>query len=686
MTASTRQMFPMARIVALALIAVVTAGLVYVGLASRAERISPPPGAAAGDLTLEPCSYDTESGPVAADCGTLVIPENPTEPEARLIALPVTRIHARSEQPGEPIFWLDGGPGGTNMELKQANRLTDKHDLVLVGYRGIDGSVRLDCPEVEAALGGSDDLLGEEFLRAYAEAFGRCADRLTNEGVDLTQYGLVQQVDDMEAARAALGYDRIDLLSQSAGTRTAMIYAWRYPDSIHRSVMIAVNPPGHLLYDVHMTDELMERLSAYCTKDVACRARTDDLAAAIRQTAADMPDRWGLLPVKGGIVRASSFVGMTQPDSALPPGRDATLEAWLTAAAGDQGGFWLISLLGETIYPKFFVWGQYAAAASLDTVAAWEYFASTDRDYSNLGYAASASSWGEGRWLDLWPVAAEKDEYRQVRTSEVQTLLINGELDMATPPQAATTQLLPSLPNGQEVVLTGFGHSPTFWADQPEAGTRLITTFLDSSRVDDSLYEPQPVNFTPSTTLGWTAKSVLGVMVAVAVLTIGSLVWMARRTRKGGIGPRASAALRSVYPIVLGLGGWFLAILSFQVARMNVPLDSEPLVVLAAGSPIGLGVFLAWTSRTRSAKTTQTGFAVAVPGALVGAWLGFNASTAPFVGIGFAIVGSIAAANLALIFLDIATVPSTGSIPSKLRGPADHSGSAKRISTNRSPK
>ena len=33
-------------------------------------------------------------------------------------------------------------------------------------------------------------------------------------------------------------------LSESAGTRTAMIYAWRYPSRVHRSVMIGVNPPG----------------------------------------------------------------------------------------------------------------------------------------------------------------------------------------------------------------------------------------------------------------------------------------------------------------------------------------------------------------------------------------------------------------------------------------------------------
>jgi len=67
---------------------------------------------------------------------------------------------------------------------------------------------------------------------------------------------LAQRVDDFEAVRKALDYDRIDLLSESVGTRTAMIYAWRYPESIHRSVMMSVNPPGHFLWDPKTTNEL----------------------------------------------------------------------------------------------------------------------------------------------------------------------------------------------------------------------------------------------------------------------------------------------------------------------------------------------------------------------------------------------------------------------------------------------
>jgi hypothetical protein len=46
-------------------------------------------------------------------------------------------------------------------------------------------------------------------------------------------------------------------------------------------------------------------------------------------------------------------------------------------------------------------------------------------------------------------------------------------------------------------------------------------------------------------------------MVGFALLTVLSLLLMARRMRKrGGYGRKASATLRSVYPIVLGLGGW----------------------------------------------------------------------------------------------------------------------------------
>ena len=250
---------------------------------------------------------------------------------------------------------------------------------MLVGYRGVDGSVRLECPEVASAVEHAADLLGEPAFRAYGDAFRACANRLTREGVDPAGYGLPQQVDDLEAARAALGYDRIDLLSQSAGTRTALLYAWRFPERLRRSVLIGVNPPGHFLYDAPTIEEQLGRYAELCAQDAGCRARTGDLAASLRRTAAAMPDRWLFLPIKAGHVRVVTFFGLAELTPMLaPPSAPLTLGAWLAAAEGDASGLWLLSLAGD-LFPWPFVWGQYAAAATIDAPAARAAFAAGTR-------------------------------------------------------------------------------------------------------------------------------------------------------------------------------------------------------------------------------------------------------------------------------------------------------------------
>jgi hypothetical protein len=71
------------------------------------------------------------------------------------------------------------------------------------------------------------------------------------------------------------------------------------------------------------------------------------------------------------------------------------------------------------------------------------------------------------------------------------------------------------------------------------------------------------------------------------------------------------------------------------------------------GVPIGLGVYFAWVNRDWSAKTKTTGFAATAAGALVGAWLGFNA-TDGLSALITTIVGAAVGGNLILLALDIA--------------------------------
>src|SRR5207244_6028562 len=113
-------------------------------------------------------------------------------------------------------------------------------------------------------------------------------------------------------------------------------------------------------------------------------------------------------------------------------------------------------------------------------------------------------------------------------------------------------------------------------------------------------------------------------MMALALIVVLSLLLMWRRVHKrGGFGRKASATLRSVYLLVLGLGGWFTGLMIVLVAFPTVPLDNALLAVLSIGTPIALGTCFAWVNPSRAARATTIGISAAIAGTLLGAWLGF---------------------------------------------------------------
>ena len=190
------------------------------------------------------------------------------------------------------------------MKFSQLEGLIENHDIVLVGYRGVDGSVNLQLPEVMQAIKGvGDDLFSEASLANIGDAFTRGARRLQAEGIDLDGYTIVETIEDMEATRIALGYQRINLLSQSYGTRLAMIYMWTHSESLYRVVMACVNPPGHMVWEPEDTDRLIEYDASLCAKDAECNARTGNLAETMMNVAQNMPRRWLLLSIDPGKVK-----------------------------------------------------------------------------------------------------------------------------------------------------------------------------------------------------------------------------------------------------------------------------------------------------------------------------------------------------------------------------------------------
>ena len=649
------RVFTWTRIVALVVIGVMLFGLTYIGFAPGDAAVSVPQGAHAGQLTMHPCTYSTEKGAYRADCGTLVVPENRADPRSRLIALPVTRILARSPHPLAPIFHLNGGPGITNMTFPQANRLAAQHDVVMVGYRGVDGSSVLNCPEVTAALENSD-YLTKASLSAYSKAFASCGQRLERSGVDLAGYTLAEQADDIEAARVALGYKGIDLLSESAGTRLGMIYQWRYPNSVDRSVLVGVNPPGNFIYSGAEIDQGIEHYSALCAQQPACRAHTKNLAASVQHTAAHVPSSWFSLPIKPGNVLVGTFLGLTEATGSPLTG-PMTLNSWISAAQGDPSGLWFLSAMANLVLPQSFVWGEFASIGMADAQPVERYFSSGADRGSIIGNPLGEFLWGAGGLVHAWPANPGENQYTSVQNSNVPTLLIGGTLDFETPAQNATKELLPHLSNGHQVIVSGLGHVDDFDAYEPKASTQLLTTFYATGQVDTSRYTPNEVSFATADTQAAIAKKILATMVAVALVAVIWLVVLAIRIRRrGGTGRKTGAWIRSAGPLVFGLGGWFLGallILRFWLWPTG-PLDDQLLAVVSTAVPIWLGVYAGWVRTDTSKAMRPKGIGAAGVGALVGALLGYHV-TSGLMALITTIIGAAVVSNLSLLVLDIWT-------------------------------
>ena len=146
-------------------------------------------------------------------------------------------------------------------------------------------------------------------------------------------------------------------------------------------------------------------------------------------------------------------------------------------------------------------------------------------------------------------------------------------------------------------------------------------------------------------------------MVGLALLTVLSLLWMARTGAQArtATDARPARSLRSLYAIVLGLGGWFLGVLIVLTTMPGVPLDGA-----AAGRPLrrrpDRARYLLRLGPPRLAGPDESVSASRrrQAGALVGAWLGLQRAAGDLLALVTTIVGAAAGANLTLILLDIA--------------------------------
>ena len=443
-----------------------------------APRRTPPAG-------FTECTREDVRGP--AWCGRVRVPENHETRRGRTIDLEVVILPATGRAPlPDLVVWLEGGPGVSAIKdvgWWQGSPLRAERDLVFVDLRGTGASRPLNCDlfdRSDSTGQGVERLLGPDLFPLAGVKRCRAALERT---ADLRLYHNTIMMDDLDDVRAKLGYDRLNLIGGSGGTRAALVYARRHPEHVRTMLLAGVVGTYHKmpLYFARDAQRALEGVATECAADSLCHRHFPDvlgdarlaLARAGGNATAEVRD-----PVSGTVTRVPVPPGLvaemirkmlygTEGSSQLPlymhaaaegdfrPLVERAIRSRSYAAEGQGDGVYFSVTCAEDL-----PWVDRAAA----TKAAAGTFLGTARLRQQLDACAA------------WPRGRVPADFAEPVRSDVPTLLVSGALDPVTPPWQAE-EVARDLRNSLHIVVPSAGHEtplPTGESDPELVGSECV--------------------------------------------------------------------------------------------------------------------------------------------------------------------------------------------------------------------
>jgi pimeloyl-ACP methyl ester carboxylesterase len=378
------------------------------------------------------------------------------------------------------VFVFNGGPGqaatdGAGWASTLFSQVRSRRDVVLVDRRGTGGSNPLRCPEPD----GSDPA---RLLEPTTPAkIRQCRDLLAAKA-DLELYTTPIAMDDVDAVRASLGYDRINLFGPSYGSREALVYLRRFPRRVRAVILQATIPPHRRsVFSAAASAQLaIDRLIDDCMSDDRCRTAFPALRLELEEVLARLEHSPASFDSSAGQNRPAQKLTLTRDDVA------GTIRSLMVGSAGASllpslihaahgGDFAPIGELMQRLRGGFAV--AFSRGLFLSVICAEEV---AGLDEEEVSRASSGSFWGDAWASSLieqcrqWPTGKLPDNFFEPVRAGTPVLVLHGWLDPITPPSWAI-ELTRHLPNARAVIVRHGHHA------LPDEGciASLVAEFID---------------------------------------------------------------------------------------------------------------------------------------------------------------------------------------------------------------
>lgn len=456
-----------------------------------------------GALKIKPYTFENSNKEkVDAEFGTLLVPENRSNPDSNLIELAFVRFKSTAKNPGPPIVYLAGGPGGSGIGAATGTRfplfmaLREIGDVIAYDQRGTGYSKpNLGCFD-RLALPLDVAPTREAVIKELRENADSCKSYWRDiQRVDLTGYNTNESADDLEDLRKALGVNQISLWSISYGTHLAFATMRRHPKSIHRAMLAGTEGPDHTYKLPSNIQKHLEDLAALIKADPAIGKEIPDFLGLMKSVfdrldaqpeTVEITDQRTKLKVKvivnkfvlqfivanniGTTVTArfpALFYRASKGDFTNPA------QVWLNQSRSDIGSamsFMMDCASGQTAARR----EQIAREAKVTLL----------EDISNFPFPDVCEEW---KAPDL------SDAFRAPLRSDIPVLFISGTLDARTPISNAE-EYRKGFPNSTHIIIEGAVHSDPLFLSSPKIKEGMME-FLRGQPVTETKITATPMKF-----------------------------------------------------------------------------------------------------------------------------------------------------------------------------------------------
>ena len=433
--------------------------------------------------------------------GFLRVAENRTKPNSNTIELAVMRIKSKSANPATPLIYLSGGPGQSGLAearfpfmIQLFEQVLQTRDVVLFDQRGVGQSkpavvwlstesLPLDVFETE-----------EKMIAAARSRHEKALALFKQRNIDLTSYNTIENADDVNDLRQAIGAKKVNLLGFSYGTHLGLATMRRHSEHLESVILIGTEGLNHTYKLPSVYNDQIKKLSDLAAQDETVKEKVPDMVALLKRVLDKLEkepvtisvlDRRKNQPVdiKIGKYGLQMLIRFDVGD-----GNDfIDFPRWFYTM--DKGDYSILKNYAERRYNQL---GQGVSGMSvmmdLFSGATKQRLAQIKKESKDsiLGNAVNMLDLNIG---DIWGNHDLGDDYRKPLKTNIRTLFVSGTMDSNTPTEQ-TEEIRKDFSKSSHLILQYGGHEDSLPNKDVQ---KAIVEFLNGEEIGNrTLNQPKP--------------------------------------------------------------------------------------------------------------------------------------------------------------------------------------------------